>query len=68
VIVSPWLSPADEVRHMDTNYFLKREQVSLVMAAKAASPEARHAHNGLARLYGKMLREMNFPHRPFSQA
>lgn len=53
---------------MDTNYFLKREQVSLVMAAKAASPEARHAHNGLARLYGKMLREMNFPHRPFSQA
>jgi hypothetical protein len=50
---------------MDTNYFLKREQVSLIMAAKAASPEARYAHAGLARLYGKMLRQMDFPHRPF---
>ncbi len=50
---------------MDTNYFLKREQVSLMMAARAATPEARHAHAGLARLYGKMLSGQKFPHRQF---
>lgn len=53
---------------MDTNYLLKREQVSLMMAARAVTPEARCAHAGLARLYGKMLSEGQFPHRPFRVA
>jgi hypothetical protein len=50
---------------MDTNYLLKREQVSLMMAARATSAEARHAHTGLARRYGSMLAERSFPHRQF---
>jgi len=50
---------------MDTNYLLKREQVSLMMAERAAGAEARYAHTGLARAYGKMLAERHFPHRQF---
>ena len=50
---------------MDTNYLLKREQVSLMMAERAAGAEARVAHTGLARLYGKLLAERSFPHRQF---
>lgn len=50
---------------MDTNYLLRREQVSLMMAGKAASAEARLAHTGLARAYGKLLAASRFPHRQF---
>lgn len=50
---------------MDTNYLLKREQVSLMMADRAASPEARIAHNGLALAYGALLAVGKFPHRRF---
>jgi hypothetical protein len=50
---------------MDTNYLLKREQISLMMVSRASSAEARHAHKGLARRYGEMLAERSFPHRAF---
>ncbi len=50
---------------MDTNYLLRREQVSLMMASKAASAEARLAHAGLARAYGALLAASRFPHRQF---
>ena len=50
---------------MDTNYLLKREQVSLMMAERAAGAEARFAHTGLARAYGRMLADRSFPHRQF---
>lgn len=50
---------------MDTNYLLKREQLSLMMADRSASVEARHAHTELAHGYGRMLLERRFPHRPF---
>jgi len=48
---------------MDTNYLLKREQVSLMMAERAAGAEARLAHAGMAREYGRMLVARSFPHR-----
>lgn len=48
---------------MDINYLLHREQISLMMASKAASGEARHAHRGLARGYGAQLRAGGYPHR-----
>lgn len=50
---------------MDTNYLLKREQLSLMMADRSASVEARHAHTELAHGYGRMLLKRRFPHRPF---
>ena len=50
---------------MDTNYLLRREQISLMMAGKAASAEARLAHAGLARGYGALLAASRFPHRQF---
>lgn len=50
---------------MDTNYLLKREQLSLMMADRSVSVEARHAHTELAQGYGRMLVERRFPHRPF---
>ena len=50
---------------MDTNYLLKREQVSLMMAERAVGAEARFAHAGLAREYGRMLVARSFPHRAF---
>lgn len=51
---------------MDTNYLLKREQISLMMAASAKSVEARFAHFELARGYGAKLVTKLFPHRPFN--
>jgi hypothetical protein len=36
---------------MDVNYLLHRQQVSLIRAAVADSPESRAAHEGLARGY-----------------
>ena len=50
---------------MDTNYLLKREQVSLVLAQCAAGLEARHAHAALAKAYGLLLAKNRFPHRQF---
>jgi hypothetical protein len=50
---------------MDTNYLLRREQISLMMAGKATSAEARLAHAGLARAYGALLAASRFPHRQF---
>ena len=50
---------------MDTNYLLKREQLSIMMADRSATMEARHAHTELAHGYGRMLVERRFPHRPF---
>jgi len=48
---------------MDINYLLKREQISLMMAARAASVEARLVHAALARSYGTLLAGSRFPHR-----
>lgn len=48
---------------MDTNYLLKREQVSLMMAGRASSAESRHAHAELAIGYGQKLAGLHFPHR-----
>lgn len=42
---------------MDLNYLLHRHQVSLMRADSAASPEARHAHRGLARTYAALIAE-----------
>lgn len=36
---------------MDVNYLLLRQQVSLIRASRASSPESRAAHLGLARAY-----------------
>lgn len=46
---------------MDVNYLLAREQVSLMRASSAASPEARIAHQGLARGYKTRLAEKGLP-------
>ncbi|MFS2111444.1 hypothetical protein ACCC88_17270 [Sphingomonas sp. Sphisp140] len=40
---------------MDLNYLLHRHQISLMRASAAASVEARHAHEGLARGYAKRI-------------
>jgi hypothetical protein len=48
---------------MDTNYLLKREQVSLALAQNAESVEARCAHRNLAKAYGALLAKGTFPHR-----
>jgi len=40
---------------MDLNYLLYRHQISLMRADSAASMEARHAHNGLARGYASRI-------------
>jgi hypothetical protein len=50
---------------MDTNYLLKREQISLMMARNASCASSRHAHAGLARAYGALLATGTFPHRSF---
>jgi len=68
VTVSVSLSPADEVRLLDTNYILQREQISLMMARKATCSAARHAHRRLARAYGALLAAGPFPHRNFDLA
>jgi hypothetical protein len=46
---------------MDINYLLAREQVSLMRAASTRSPEARHAHQGLAHGYRALLAARGFP-------
>lgn len=48
---------------MDANYFLKRQQTSLMRAGAATSAEARIAHEGLARGYAERLRQIAFPIR-----
>ena len=58
----------DKARWMDTNYLLKREQVSLVMAHSAAGLEARYSHAALAKAYGLLLAGSRFPHREFKLA
>lgn len=50
---------------MDINYLLAREQISLLRATHADTPEARHAHAGLARGYGERLAATLFPHRRY---
>lgn len=52
---------------MDTNYVLAREQVSLMRADVALTPEARRAHQGLARGYRAILAERRFPHAAVPQ-
>lgn len=41
---------------MDLNYLLSRQQISLMRADAAASPEARVAHRSLARCYADRIR------------
>ncbi len=43
---------------MDLNYLLYRHQISLMRADDAASMEARHAHQGLARGYAQRISEL----------
>lgn len=43
---------------MDLNHLLYRQQISLMRARAAASPEARHAYAGLARGYGRRARAL----------
>jgi hypothetical protein len=45
------------------NYYLMRQQVSLMRAKAARSVEARIAHEGLAEAYALRLRELAFPKR-----
>jgi len=40
---------------MDLNYLYSRHQISLIKATSAKSPEARHAHQGLANLYADRI-------------
>ena len=51
---------------MDINYFLMREQVSLMRARAAGSVEARVAHEGLARAYAAKLGRIAFPYGRFT--
>jgi hypothetical protein len=46
---------------MTINYYLMREQVSLMRAKAARTIEARIAHEGLAKAYALRLREIAFP-------
>ncbi|MGK6356221.1 hypothetical protein ACMGDH_13475 [Sphingomonas sp. DT-207] len=41
---------------MDLNYLLSRQQISLMRADAAASPEARVAHRSLAQCYADRIR------------
>ena len=43
---------------MDLNYLLGRHQFSLHRSAAARSPEARHAHQGLAVAYAARIRSL----------
>jgi hypothetical protein len=42
---------------MDLNYLFYRQQMSLLRARSASSPEGRAAHEGLARGYTERIRE-----------
>lgn len=44
---------------MDLNHLLHRHQISLMRASAAASPEARHAHRGLAKGYAARIRTLS---------
>lgn len=55
--------PLNRVAHMDINYILGREQVSLYKASVATSAPARIAHEGMAAAYGQLLTDSPFPHR-----
>lgn len=43
---------------MDLNYLLHRHQVARMRADHATSPEAAHAHRGLARGYERRIAEL----------
>lgn len=43
---------------MDLNYLLYRHQVSLIRVRDAATPEARHAHQGLVHGYARRIAEL----------
>jgi hypothetical protein len=43
---------------MDLNELFYRHQISVVRAAEAASPEARHAHRGLVSGYAARIATM----------
>ncbi|MDJ0278949.1 hypothetical protein QLH51_19360 [Sphingomonas sp. 2R-10] len=43
---------------MDLNYLLHRHQVALMRVATAASPEAAHAHGGMARGYERRIESL----------
>jgi hypothetical protein len=43
---------------MDLNYLLSRHQLSMHRAGSASSPEARHAHRGLAAGYAGRIRTL----------
>lgn len=43
---------------MDLNYLLSRHQFSIHRADTAVSPEARHAHRGMAQGYAGMIQAL----------
>lgn len=47
---------------MDVNYILGREQISLHNADIVSDVSARRSHRDMARSYGRMLSEADFPH------
>ena len=51
---------------MAINYYLMRQQVSIMRAKAARGSEARMAHEGLARAYTVLLRDLGFPVAPKS--
>ena len=51
---------------MAINYYLMRQQVSIMRAKAARGSEARMAHEGLAQAYTVLLRDLGFPVTPKS--
>lgn len=49
---------------MDINLLLRREQIALMLARVAATPEARVTQERLAGLYGASLRKIAFRRSP----
>ena len=47
---------------MDINYYLAREQESVLRAAATTDRSARFAHRKLAREYGRILDASTYPH------
>jgi hypothetical protein len=45
---------------MDINFLLRREQIALMLARAAATPEIKAAHESLASFYGARLRKIAF--------
>lgn len=52
---------------MDLNYLFYRQQVSLLRARAASSPESRAAHEGLARGYREKILEYRDHNRKLMQ-